>query len=91
MSTYTTSWKSPSNIALVKYWGKKEGEVQIPANSSISFTLSKCATTTKLTYAEQENLEIEVLLDGQAEQGFIPKIESFLKTNRTHFWFCKHR
>jgi len=30
-------YRSPSNIALVKYWGKKEN--QIPANPSISFTL----------------------------------------------------
>jgi len=27
------SWSSPSNIALVKYWGKKEN--QIPENASI--------------------------------------------------------
>ena len=31
------TWRAPSNIALVKYWGKKEH--QIPANPSISFTL----------------------------------------------------
>ena len=30
-------WNSPSNIALVKYWGKKDN--QIPQNPSISFTL----------------------------------------------------
>ena len=70
MATYTSSWKSPSNIALVKYWGKKEGEVQIPANSSISFTLSNCATTTKLTYTEQDTQEVEVLLDGKLEEPF---------------------
>lgn len=78
MATYTSSWKSPSNIALVKYWGKKEGEVQIPANSSISFTLSNCATTTKLTYTEQDTQEVEVFLDGKLEEGFKPKIKSFL-------------
>ena len=33
----TVAWDSPSNIALVKYWGKKP--VQLPANASISFTL----------------------------------------------------
>ncbi|MFV8357838.1 diphosphomevalonate decarboxylase, partial [Flavobacterium sp. XS1P32] len=27
-------WSAPSNIALVKYWGKKEN--QIPANPSVS-------------------------------------------------------
>jgi diphosphomevalonate decarboxylase len=33
------AWKSPSNIALVKYWGKKP--VQLPCNPSISFSLAK--------------------------------------------------
>ncbi|MFT4996617.1 MAG: diphosphomevalonate decarboxylase, partial [Flavobacteriales bacterium] len=65
MSTYTTAWKSPSNIALVKYWGKKPNEVQIPSNASISFTLNNCATTTTLTYEEQSTLEVKVLLEGK--------------------------
>ncbi|MFY8133263.1 MAG: hypothetical protein ACOVOL_08510, partial [Bacteroidia bacterium] len=34
---FETAWSCPSNIALVKYWGKKEGELQIPANPSLSF------------------------------------------------------
>jgi diphosphomevalonate decarboxylase len=79
MSTYTTAWKSPSNIALVKYWGKKPNEVQIPSNASISFTLNNCATTTTLTYEEQSTLEIKVLLEGENQPDFVPKIEQFLK------------
>ncbi|MFT5056916.1 MAG: diphosphomevalonate decarboxylase, partial [Pseudoalteromonas distincta] len=79
MSTYTTAWKSPSNIALVKYWGKKPNEVQIPSNASISFTLNNCATTTTLTYEEQSTLEVKVLLEGKEEPSFVPKIEQFLK------------
>ena len=79
MSTFTTTWKSPSNIALVKYWGKKPSQVQIPSNSSISFTLNNCATTTCLTFVEQETLEISVLLEGKSEPSFIPKIEQFLE------------
>ena len=39
-------WNSPSNIALVKYWGKKDN--QIPQNPSISFTLSESCTTTSV-------------------------------------------
>ena len=39
---WKTSWISPSNIALVKYWGKKP--VQIPANPSLSMTLNKAYT-----------------------------------------------
>ncbi len=40
----SVKWSSPSNIALVKYWGKKEQ--QIPEYPSISFTLSDCKTVT---------------------------------------------
>jgi len=44
------TWKTPSNIALVKYWGKQEP--QIPENASISFTLDACFTLTTLEYAK---------------------------------------
>ena len=37
-------WRSPSNIALVKYWGKY-GD-QLPRNASVSFTLQGAATDT---------------------------------------------
>ena len=60
------TWASPSNIALVKYWGKKEN--QIPANQSISFTLDSCKTITKLFYSKRKivnnNFSIEVFLNG---------------------------
>ena len=44
----SVTWKTPSNIALVKYWGKQEP--QIPENTSISFTLDACFTLTTLEY-----------------------------------------
>ncbi|WP_371824299.1 diphosphomevalonate/mevalonate 3,5-bisphosphate decarboxylase family protein [Lutibacter sp. A64] len=46
------TWKTPSNIALVKYWGKQEP--QIPENTSISFTLDACFTLTTLEYKLKE-------------------------------------
>lgn len=78
MSTYTTAWKSPSNIALVKYWGKKPNKVQIPSNASLSFTLKNCATRTKLTFTEADHLAVQVHLDGNEEPSFVEKIEQFL-------------
>ena len=45
------TWKTPSNIALVKYWGKQEP--QIPENTSISFTLDACFTLTTLEYKQR--------------------------------------
>ena len=61
----SVTWQSPSNIALVKYWGKY-GE-QLPANPSVSFTLNNCKTITELKYQLKENpsdtLDFEVFFD----------------------------
>ena len=38
--------KVPSNIALVKYWGKSDSQLQWPANDSLSMTLSEAYTET---------------------------------------------
>jgi diphosphomevalonate decarboxylase len=75
------TWESPSNIALVKYWGKKEH--QIPANPSISFTLSNCKTTTTLHYTKLENPSedylFDIFLEGELKDDFKPKIATFFK------------
>ena len=57
----SVTWKTPSNIALVKYWGKKEN--QIPENTSISFTLNNCHTITSLSYKKVENVNDSVPFD----------------------------
>ncbi len=77
------TWKAPSNIALVKYWGKKEN--QIPANPSISFTLDACATTTTVTFTKKEDktgFSFDLLLDGKPKEDFKPKIQTFF--DRVH-------
>jgi diphosphomevalonate decarboxylase len=51
-------WKTPSNIALVKYWGKQEP--QLPENASISFTLDACFTLTALEYNLKTNHHSEL-------------------------------
>lgn len=79
MSVYTSSWKAPSNIALIKYWGKKKSGIQLPANPSISFTLSNCATTTTLHFEEGVPHHISVYLDGVLKPDFAPKIEQFIE------------
>ncbi|MFX0556455.1 diphosphomevalonate/mevalonate 3,5-bisphosphate decarboxylase family protein [Maribacter sp. CXY002] len=75
------SYTSPSNIALVKYWGKKEN--QIPANPSISFTLEACATTTSLKYkkraGDNSDFSFDLLFQGEPKPSFKPKIEQFFK------------
>ena len=74
-----SEWRSPSNIALIKYWGKKEN--QIPLNSSLSITLSKCFTQTKLTYRPKINNEKDFtfLFEGAENISFEPKLSQFFK------------
>ncbi|SHE69647.1 diphosphomevalonate decarboxylase [Arenibacter palladensis] len=97
-SSYTTditegkvTYKSPSNIALVKYWGKKEH--QIPANPSISFTLDTCATTTTLSYKKLKNkasdFSFDLLFEGSPKEDFKPKISTFLKRTEPYLPFLK--
>ena len=64
----TVCCTAPSNIALVKYWGKKPH--QIPANPSISFTLNNCKTTTILKYKVKpsKGLSFEVFLEGKPKK-----------------------
>jgi len=71
------AYSAPSNIALVKYWGKKAH--QIPANPSISFTLNNCKTSTMLTFQRKtsKGFSFEVFLDGELQEDFKPKIEQF--------------
>lgn len=72
------SWRSPSNIALVKYWGKKGH--QIPANPSLSMTLKECFTQTKVRFMPADSLSVRVLLDGKENEKFAEKILKFLRT-----------
>ncbi|MGJ5642538.1 diphosphomevalonate/mevalonate 3,5-bisphosphate decarboxylase family protein [Formosa sp. S-31] len=85
------SWESPSNIALVKYWGKKKN--QIPENPSISFTLSKCKTITTVTFNKKVSagdFDFEVFLDGEHKPDFQPKIETFFNRVVEYLPFLKN-
>ena len=73
-------WSAPSNIALVKYWGKKDN--QIPANPSVSFTLNHCKTITKLAFTKKPNdgnFSFDLLFEGQPKEDFKPKIQKFFE------------
>ena len=46
----TASARAHSNIALVKYWGKRDAALNIPAVGSISVTLNALYTDTRVTF-----------------------------------------
>ena len=84
------TWKAPSNIALVKYWGKRP--VQIPANPSISFTLDTCATTTSVSFRKKDTndtLSFDLFFEGKPKEDFKPKIQTFLERIDLYVPFLK--
>ena len=83
----SVSWKSPSNIALIKYWGKKP--VQIPQNASISFTLNDAYTKTTIKYSPRRENDkwIQFQFEGHKEPSFAKRIESFFNSIKAYFPF----
>lgn len=77
----SVSWKSPSNIALIKYWGKF-GK-QMPANPSISFSLSESVSETKVTYRPKEDhkeVSVDFSFEGKTNEAFALRIEKYLRS-----------
>lgn len=86
------TWKTPSNIALVKYWGKKEP--QIPENASISFTLDACFTITTLEYSlkkdkKKSDFTFEIYFENKKKEDFKPKIQKFFERIEKYVPFLK--
>lgn len=77
ISTQTVSASCPSNIALIKYWGKYDN--QIPANPSISYTLNDCKTNTSIEFIANEPFSVQTFLSGNEEVKFAEKIEKYFK------------
>lgn len=72
-------WRSPSNIALIKYWGKKG--FQLPANASLSMTLNRSYTELELEYAVRDNsdgLSLQFWFEGDKQEKFEKKIKQYL-------------
>ena len=84
-------WRSPSNIAIIKYWGK-HGR-QLPRNPSISFTLNGCFSETMLEYFPKtgagEGIDLEFFFDGQPNDAFGSKILRFLDSLNDIFPFLR--
>ena len=76
------SWKSPSNIALIKYWGKYDN--QIPMNPSISFTLDKCSTITSVNFEKSNEFSYNFFFENKSKPEFIPKLDVFFSRINEH-------
>ncbi len=57
-----------ANIALIKYWGKRDAVLNLPATGSLSLTLSGLVTRTTVTWAEDPGADA-IVLDGKPAEG----------------------
>lgn len=86
---------SPANIAFIKYWGRSDHKLFIPANSNISMNLSSCFTVTTACLTNKKEDEVFVKFhntgfrrlspqDHKSKALFaqIKRIRKFAKTNK---------
>lgn len=67
----TATARAHSNIALAKYWGKRDAALNIPAVGSISITLDALHTDTTVTFAE-DLAHDELWLNGERQAADNP-------------------
>jgi diphosphomevalonate decarboxylase len=74
----TTTARACANIALVKYWGKRDARLNLPAAGSLSLTLDGLVTTTEVTFDGGLAAD-ELVLDGAAAAGKeLARVSEFL-------------
>ena len=77
---------APSNIALCKYWGKRNTELNLPCNSSLSISLGSKGTQTRVRLLEAPTDQI--FLNGNVvppDNSFSVRLSSFLNLFRPFF------
>lgn len=72
---WVSKWRCPSNIALVKYWGKRE--FQKPMNQSLSFVLQNSFTETSVELFSDGEQKVEFFFEG-IPHVFKERIEIYL-------------
>lgn len=74
----TATARAHSNIALVKYWGKRDAALNLPTNGSLSMTLDGMHTTTTVTWDPALGAD-EAVVNGKTITGApLAKLATFL-------------
>ncbi|KAK3570968.1 hypothetical protein QTP86_031229 [Hemibagrus guttatus] len=77
---------APVNIAVIKYWGKRDEELILPINSSLSVTLHQDQLKTTTTVACSRNFqEDRIWLNGKEEDINQPRLQSCLRESTVLF------
>lgn len=74
--------RAHTNIALIKYWGKADESLIIPMNNSLSVTLDKFYTETKVTFSPEYTKDTLVLNGEEVNEEQAKKIYQFMNLVR---------
>ncbi len=69
--------RANANIALIKYWGKRSVELNLPAVGSISITLDGLHSTTAVTFADDFDTD-EFSLNGEPREAMAVRVSEHL-------------
>jgi len=81
----------PSNIAIVKYWGKTD--IQIPVNPSLSFSLKHSVTQTSVSYffnPANQGLHFSFYFEQKKNEKFEQKLKVFFDRITDKFHWLNH-
>ncbi|GAB4498386.1 MAG: diphosphomevalonate decarboxylase [Saprospiraceae bacterium] len=85
-------WRSPSNIAIIKYWGKYGN--QLPRNPSLSLTLAASCTDTQLEYTFKDEahggaIDLDFFFHQSENEEFKAKTLAYLESLSAIYPFLK--
>ena len=79
----TSTWLATPNIAVVKYWGKRDNRLNLPQNGSISVTMGETlATKTSVRFDPTYNFDRLVLNGSDASSKETSRAELVLDAVR---------
>ena len=83
----TLRWICPSNIALIKYWGKHG--MQLPDNPSLSFSLKRSITRLNFQYMSKKgrSTPLDFLFENKPQTEFKKRIARVLDSVKEFFPF----
>ncbi|OHP65433.1 diphosphomevalonate decarboxylase [Staphylococcus sp. HMSC062A01] len=82
--------RAHTNIALIKYWGKADESLIIPMNNSLSVTLDRFYTETRVTFDETLT-EDQLILNGEAVNAKeSAKIQRYMEMIRKEAGISEH-
>jgi diphosphomevalonate decarboxylase len=67
------TYKASSDVALIKYWGKKDEKLRLPENGSVSMILNGLDTVTTVEFSDAFQ-EDSVVIQGESEVGEVDRV-----------------